>query len=149
MRYCALFLALGTLLGQWGCSQATEGPCDGLVYQEGGLSRSQYLPCARAIAAALDEAERGLDAHYNGSDKDGRREARSALRQVQTLLRKAGGHQKMLAGWADESLDDLNVDLWNAFSSYDAAVMVPNNPRDFDSGRRSHGSARSRLSGLY
>jgi len=149
MQYCPLVLVLCALLGQWGCSQATKGPCDGLVYEEGGLPRSQYLPCAREIVAALDQAERGLDAHYNKSDKDGRRQARSALRQAETLLRKAGGHQKMLAGWADDGLNDLNVDLWNAFSAYDAAAMVPTDERDFNNGRRSHGSARSSLSGLY
>ena len=149
MGYRPLFLVLPALLWQWGCSEAAKGPCDGLVYLESGLPRSQYLPCAREIMAALDQAERGLDAHYNRNDKDGRRQARSALRQAETLLRKAGGHQKMLAGWADEPLNDLNVDLWNAYFSYDAAVMVPNNPTDFNNGRRSHGSARNSLSLLY
>jgi len=146
MRRLLLFLIVLASLWLSACSQATSGPCDSLVYVDSGLPRSQYLPCASEIVAALDEAERGLDAHYNKNDENGKRQARSALRQAERLLTKAGGHQKMLAGWADDSLDDLNVDLWNAYFAYEAATMAPNNERDFSNGRRSHASASNQLS---
>jgi len=42
-----LLLSCGGPLGK-------KGPCDGLVYKEYGLSRTEYLPCAGEMIATMD-----------------------------------------------------------------------------------------------
>ena len=57
--------------------------------------------------------------------RDGKQrvEAQATLRELQTLLRKAGWRD-LLGGWSDHDLSSRNIDIWNSYVHYDAFFWV-------------------------
>lgn len=120
----ALYVVLsGVFLS--GCEKLEQekSACDGLVYKEYGLAREEYLPCAGEMIARLEEATLHLKATLEG-DKEARARGVKALRKVAALMKAAGGHQKLLGGWEDRSLNNLNIAIYNTYNAYDAVLRV-------------------------
>lgn len=105
---------------------ATEVPdtsaCRNLPQRKTGLSRSEYLPCAGEMIAALDELGEQSEAALRG-DLDARSEGRATLRRVTSLVHAAGG-RNLLERWKDAALTDLNVDISNSVTKYQAFYLV-------------------------
>jgi hypothetical protein len=100
----------------------SDSACRNLVYKEEGLSRSEYLPCAGEIVAALDELERQSEAASRG-DRKARADGRATLTRVNALMKAAGG-RNLLERWEDRALTNLNVSISNAVTHYAAFYMV-------------------------
>jgi hypothetical protein len=128
------------------CCGSRRTACDNLVYKEEGLTRTEYLPCAGAMIAALDKTEAQLAAYFGG-DQSARGQAVTELRRLQTLMKKAGG-QKLLAGWADESLNSMNVDIDNAAGNYELCLMPFHDPDQFSRGQRAHHAAKAQYENM-
>jgi hypothetical protein len=107
-----------------GCSQpvAESSACRNLVPTEAGLSRTEYLPCAGEMLAALDEVATHSQAAARG-DQKARVDGEAALGRVKSLMAAAGG-RLLLERWRDTALTDLNVDINNAVTKYEAFYMV-------------------------
>lgn len=107
-----------------GCADvvADSSACRRLEYKDGGVERSQYLPCVAEMMAALDDLDRHSKAALDG-DAQARTEGQAALRRVTALMSAAGGRQ-LLERWPDRTLTDLNVTISNAVTKYDAFYMV-------------------------
>ena len=101
---------------------ADSSACRKLEYKNGGVERAQYLPCAAEMVAALDDLDRQTKAALDG-DGQARSEGRATLRRVTALMAAAGGRQ-LLERWPDRHLTDLNVDISNAVSRYEAFYLV-------------------------
>jgi hypothetical protein len=140
----AATLALGVLLvtaaSLGGCSPGRSSACAHLGYREGGLTRDQYLPCVAEMLSTMDALDAQMDAVLNG-DKAARAKALIVYHRLGSQIRRAGG-RKLLERWQDESLNDLNVKLWNAYTGYQGAIAMPNQP-DADAARRNKDEARS------
>jgi len=124
------------------CSCNRKTPCDNLVYKEEGLTRTEFLPCAAEIIATMDKLDAQMDAVVKG-DKRARAEARAQYDDLRELIKKAGG-RNLVERWQDESLTRLNVRIWNAYTSYQGALLYPNDV-DANAARRSKEEAR----GIY
>ncbi len=98
--------------------------CRNLVYKDKdqGLTRQEYLPCAGEMVAVLDELEPRTRAALTGDSK-ARTEGEASLRQLQSLMRVAGG-RNLLERWNDRALTNLNVDINNAVTHYQAFYLV-------------------------
>ena len=96
--------------------------CRNLVYKDQGLTRTEYLPCAGEMMAVLDELEPQARAALKG-DSQARADGEASLRRLQSLMRVAGG-RNLLERWSDRALTDLNVDINNAVTHYQAFYMV-------------------------
>jgi hypothetical protein len=96
--------------------------CRNLVYKDQGLTRKEYLPCAGEMMAVLDELEPQARAALGGDGK-ARADGEASLHRVQSLMRVAGG-RNLLERWNDRALTDLNVDINNAVTHYQAFYMV-------------------------
>jgi hypothetical protein len=129
------------------CSGNRRTACDNLVYKEEGLTRRDYLPCAGAMIAALDKTEAQLAAYFGG-DASARGQAVTELRRLQALMEKAGG-RKMLAHWADESLNSMNVDIDNAAGNYELCLMPFHDPDQFRRGQRAHHVAKAEYQNMH
>jgi hypothetical protein len=107
-----------------GCSEAVAdtSACRNLVYKETGLSRKEYLPCAGEMIAALDELAPQSQAAWRG-DQKARSNGHATLRRLLGLMKAAGG-RNLLERWGDTALTDLNVDIHNAVTKYQAFYMV-------------------------
>lgn len=134
----AFFASLNAIL-LTACSGRRTTACDNLVYKEEGLTRTEFLPCAAEIIATMDKLDVHMDATLKG-DKRARAEARERYNELGVLIKKAGG-RNLLERWQDESLNRLNVRIWNAYSSYQGALMIPNDV-DTEAARRSKEEAR-------
>ena len=118
------FVAVGAVLAISCASPfGGAGPCDGLVYKEHGLNRLEYLPCAGEMIATMGRIRPELSAALAG-DRSAESRARNMLVNLSGLIKKAGG-RNLLERWEDQSLTSLNVDIWNAYSHYQAGLMVP------------------------
>jgi hypothetical protein len=106
------------------CSDAVpdSSACRNLVYKDQGLTRKEYLPCAGEMMAVLDELEPRTRAAFRGDSK-ARADGEASLHRLQSLMRVAGG-RNLLERWNDRSLTDLNVDINNAVTHYQAFYMV-------------------------
>src|SRR5262245_38728606 len=82
-------VALAFLLPGCGVSGSEPGACDRIADKRVWVSRSEYLPCAAEILAAMDSLRPLLDAVDRG-DAGARSEAQRQYRQLDTLMRKAG-----------------------------------------------------------
>ena len=133
-----VFIVTLTLLT--GCSGIHRSACDNLVYKEEGLTRTEFLPCAGEMLATMDKLDAQMDAVLKG-DKGARAEASRYYGELGGLIRKAG-ERNMLERWQDESLNRLNVRIWNAYSGYQGALLFPNDV-DAKGARRSKEEARS------
>jgi hypothetical protein len=124
------------------CSGGGRTACDNLVYKEQGLTRTEFLPCAAEMIKTMDKLDAHIDAILKG-DKRARAEARAQYHELGELIKKAGG-RNLVERWQDESLTRLNVRLWNAYTSYQGALLIPNEV-DANAARRSKEEAR----GIY
>ena len=98
-----------------------DSRCRNLVYKEDGLSRSEYLPCAGEIVAALDELRGQSEAAARG-DRRARADGETTLSRVNALMKAAGGRN--LLELEDRPLRSLNMRISNAVTSYTAFYMV-------------------------
>jgi hypothetical protein len=98
------------------CSGNRGTACDNLVYKEEGLTRSEFLPCAAEMITIIDKLDAHMDAVLKG-DERARAEARVQYDELGVLIKKAGG-RNLVGRWQDDSLNRLNVRIWNAYTSY-------------------------------
>jgi len=105
-----------------GAFAAKPTACDGLVYKEGGLTRAEYLPCATEMMATLDRLAPQIEKMLDG-DASARSDASVGVRELRTLLNKAGG-RNMLERWDDRALTSLNINISNTFHCHEACMMV-------------------------
>ncbi len=124
------------------CSDSRRTACDNLVYKEEGLTRTEFLPCAAEMISTMDKLDVHMDAILKG-DKGARAEAREQYNELGVLLKKAGG-RNLLERWQDESLNRLNLRIWNAYTSYQGALLIPNDV-DANAAKRSKEEAK----GIY
>ena len=124
VRGSILALAIASLASASACTEvvADGSACRTLEYKDGSVERSQYLPCASEMMAALDDLDRQTKAALDG-DAQARTDGQASLRKVTALLSAAGG-RKLLERWNDRQLTDLNVDINNAVTRYQAFYMV-------------------------
>ncbi|MGB2900116.1 MAG: hypothetical protein WBB89_12675 [Candidatus Acidiferrum sp.] len=92
------------------------------------------------MIATLDKLDAHMDAVLKG-DKRARAEALVQYHELGGLIKKAGG-RNLLERWQDESLNRLNLRIWNAYTSFQGALMIPNDV-DANAARRSKEEARS------
>ena len=106
------------------CTEAVAdtSACRGLEYKNGSVARAQYLPCVAEIIAVLDDLDRQSKAALDG-DQQARTEGQASLRRVMALMSVAGGRQ-LLERWDDTTLTELNLDMHNAVTKYQAFYMV-------------------------
>ena len=121
-RHALLFWSVPFLVCACSPSVPSDSGCRNLVYKEAGLSRSEYLPCAGEIVAALDELEQQSEAASRG-DRQARSDGRATLSRVRALMNAAGG-RNLLERWQDRALTTLNVGINNAVTHYEAFYMV-------------------------
>src|SRR5262245_66417632 len=93
---CSILLLLSA-----GCADgvSNDSKCRNLVYKEGGLSRTEYLPCAGEIVAALEVVDRTTGKALDG-DGRARSDGQAALDRTRALMRAAGG-RNLLERWQD------------------------------------------------
>lgn len=117
-------LACASIAAGAACTQvvAESSACRKLEYKNGSVPRTQYLPCAGEMMAALDDLDRQTRAALGG-DRQARSEGQATLSQVRALMSAAGGRQ-LLERWDDRVLTDLNVDISNAVTGYQAFYMI-------------------------
>lgn len=127
------------------CSGFRRTACDNLVYKEEGLTRTEYLPCAAEMIATMDKLDAQMDAVVKGN-KGARSEARAQYDHLNELIKKAGG-RNLVERWQDESLNRLNMRIWNAYTSYQGALLYPNDV-DANAARQSKEEAKSIYEGL-
>jgi hypothetical protein len=96
--------------------------CRNLTYTKAGLSRSEYLPCAGEMIAALDDVAVQSNAAFKG-EQDARSKGQASLGKAKALFSQAGG-RNLLERWDDRGLMDLNVTINNAITGYSAFYMV-------------------------
>ncbi len=133
----ALFPSL-ILIVLTACSGNRRTACDNLVYKEEGLTRTEFLPCAAEMIVTMDKLDAHMDAVLKGNK---RAEARAQYDELAELIKKAGG-RNLVERWQDESLTRLNVRIWNAYTSYQGALLYPNDV-DANAARRSKEEARA------
>jgi len=123
-RYIAAVIASVSMAAGIGCTQviAESSACRNLPYKDGEVPRAQYVPCVGEIVTALEELDRQTEAALAG-DKQARADGQTTLRRVIALMNAAGGRQ-LLERWNDRTLMDLNVDMHNAVSHYQAFYLV-------------------------
>ena len=138
--YSGASVLLVTAASLVGCAPGGSSTCDHLVYKEGGLTRDQYLPCVAAMLSTMDALDEQMQAVLNG-DKVARARALVLYHRLGSQIRQAGG-RRLLERWQDESLNDLNMKLMNAYAGYQGAIAIPNEP-DAGSASRSKDEARS------
>lgn len=117
----------------------TTSACDDLEYSSVGLTREEYIPCVGEIMMVMDELRAQLEESFAG-EKEAHSRARRTYRKLKVLIKKAGG-RNLVEGWEDSHLNELNINLMNAYSSYGAAILARTRS-DFENARRSHDEAR-------
>ena len=117
---CSFMLLLSA-----GCTGGVPGDsaCRNLVYKESGLSRSEYLPCAGEMIAALDVVDPKTREALEGNGR-ARSEGLAALNRVHALMAAAGGRRNLLERWQDQSLTEMNLTISNAVTHYEAFYML-------------------------
>jgi hypothetical protein len=115
-------LLLAAAASACGSDVPSNSACRNLPYTDGGVSREVYLPCAGEMMAALDRLAGQTDAVLRG-DSDARSEGQAQLRRLLALMAVAGGRQ-LLERWDDRTLTDLNVDINNCVTHYQAFYML-------------------------
>ena len=116
---CSLFLTA--------CGRLTGNPCSGLSYGERGPSREKYLPCAAAMLDRMGQVDAGLVKLSEGDEK-GRHEALQSMSELQSLIKAAGGLNKLRATWADNDLNQLNYNLAGAYEFYHLETFAQGHP---------------------
>lgn len=121
-RGAQILCVISFIFAACGSDVPNNSGCLNLVYKEQGLSRSEYLPCAGEMVAALDEVAQQSQAAARG-DRQARSDGQAALARVNALMSAAGG-RNLLERWQDRSLTDLNLKISNAVTHYQAFYMV-------------------------
>ena len=123
-RILGLVVCLSVLPGTVACTQlvAETSACRNLAYKDGEVARAEYLPCAGEQLAALDDLDRQTEAALGG-DKQARADGQATLRRASALREAAGGRQ-LLERWNDRALTNLNMDIHNALTHYEAFYLV-------------------------
>ncbi len=121
--FCIVALCVSATFAT-GCGEsvAADSACGNLEYGEAGPTRKEYLPCAGEMIATLDELAPQSQAALRG-DQRARSDGQATLRRLQALMSAAGG-RKLLERWKDRALTDLNMDIQNASTKYQAFYMV-------------------------
>jgi len=117
-----MFLLSLPLAAACGVAADSTSACEGLVYEKSGLPRAKYLPCAGEMVATLDRLAPQIENMLKG-DEASRFDARTNVRELRNLLKKAGG-RNLLERWNDSALTSLNVDIWNTYTHHEACMMV-------------------------
>src|SRR5437773_1035284 len=133
------------ILSLTGCSRGGSGACMHLVYGAGGLTRAQYLPCVHEMLLTMDALDETMEPLLGG-DQRALRRARALYARLDDQIREAGG-RNLIEGWEDESLNRLNIKLWNAYTSYQGVMAIPNR-QDAETARGSKEEARNIYEGL-
>jgi hypothetical protein len=116
-RYPLILCVISATLTACGSSVPGDSNCRNLVYREsGGLSRTEYLPCASEIVGGLDELARLSDLAVRGN-RQARFDGQATLGRVNALMASAGG-RNLLERWDDRALTDLNMKIHNAVTHY-------------------------------
>ena len=118
---CAVFSGL-PMVAACGGLAGDKTACDGLVYKESGLARTEYVPCAGEMMATLDQLDTQIE-HMIACDENERSEAQTSVRKLGSLMKKAGG-RNLLEKWDDRALTSLNIDISNAHGHHQACMMV-------------------------
>jgi hypothetical protein len=122
-RYPLILCVISATLTACGSSVPGDSNCRNLVYRvSGGLSRTEYLPCASEIVGGLDELARLSDLAVRGN-RQARFDGQATLGRVNALMASAGG-RNLLERWDDRALTDLNMKIHNAVTHYEAFYMV-------------------------
>jgi hypothetical protein len=125
-RAVALALGCASLAAAAACTAAgavaETSACRNLEYKNGSVARAQYLPCAAEMISVLDDLDRQSKAALDG-DQQARAEGQTSLRRLMALMSAAGGLQ-LLERWEDRALTDLNLDISNAATKYQAFYMI-------------------------
>jgi hypothetical protein len=123
-RVAAALVCLSTT-GALACTPvvADSSACRNLVYTDGGVARAAYVPCAGEMIAGLEELDRQTKAALGG-DRQARSEGQATVGRVMALMKAAGG-MRLLDRWNDKSLTELNLNIHNAVTHYQAFYMVP------------------------
>jgi len=120
-RYGSAFLVIA-LCSACAESVPSSSACRNLVYKDTGLSRAEYLPCAGEMIAALDDVASQSEKAFSG-DRQARADGEAALGRLRALMNAAGG-RNLLERWRDAALTDMNLDISNAVTHYEAFYMV-------------------------
>lgn len=128
-----------------GCSAPRSKACAGMVYEESGLSREQFRPCAAEMVKQLDRAHGAVTTMADKSQPiaartGARAECLTATGDLTSLLRDAGGSNKLLAGWSDRRLNKFNWDVISARDYY--SMVCYYGPKVFDQPRTPFSSTR-------
>jgi hypothetical protein len=108
-----------------GVMAGKKSACDGLVYKESGLTRAEYLPCLSEMFDTLDRLAPQVDAMLAG-DKQGRADAVDTFRELQTLIKKAGGRNMTWEDWDDRALTRLNHRIRDIAGQYEVCLRYTN-----------------------
>jgi len=140
-RFCQMRRIAAALLIASTCISCTapKTACDGLTYTAYGLGRKEYLPCAGQILDSMNRLRPQLEATVRG-DKKARGKAWAEHATLKNLVSKAG-ERNLVERWEDEDLNRLNLQIWNAYTSYGAVLMFPNGT-DLTAAEESHDQAR-------
>ncbi|HET7695822.1 MAG TPA: hypothetical protein VFK57_08955 [Vicinamibacterales bacterium] len=124
LRRTFLGIALASLAAAAACAEvvADNSACRNLEYKDGSVERAKYLPCAAEMIATLEDLDRQSKAALDG-DAQARAQGQAALRRLRGLVSAAGGRQ-LLERWPDRPLTDLNLDISNALTKYEAFYML-------------------------
>lgn len=147
MRLClaSCFLAVFAGCGR----EAEESPCAGLVYSEGGLTREQFAPCAKAMVGKLDTilAQTAVVMDKNQPKRERMAARGTCLAEISSLARlmkQAGGGDKLFRmSWADTSLNRFNIDVETARSVYMQYCYYAQPEMPYNGMEQSHAAARS------
>jgi len=126
IRIAAAVCAFCTLLIV-GCDRLTSNPCSGLSNGEREPAKEKYLPCAAAMLDRMGQIDAGLVKLSEG-DEEGRHEALENMAELQSLIKAAGGLNKLRATWADNDLNQLNYNLVSAYEFYQLETFAQGHP---------------------
>ena len=123
---CAVALTVAAVCSV-GCSdtvQATSA-CSNVENNTLSVTRSEFLPCASELIAALEGLVPVTQASMKGS-KQARLDGEAALRHLMPMLDQAGG-DRLLVRSSDAELSDLRAEIHNTLTKYRAfyALTIP------------------------
>jgi hypothetical protein len=128
-RQRILAAACSTLCGLvlTACGSLTGTPCSGLEYDEHGPAREKYLPCADAMLEAMSRLDRGLEKTAAGDDQ-GRAETLRVWSELRSLMKQAGGMNRLRGPWTDNQLSAMNEGICGAYEVYAIEIFALGHP---------------------
>jgi hypothetical protein len=122
----ASFCTLCTLL-LCACGPLASNSCGGFSYDERGPARAKYLPCADAMLETMSRLDRGFEKTAAGDDQ-GRAETLQAWAELRSLIKQAGGLNRLRGPWEDSQLTAMNTGICNAYEVYYIEIYALANP---------------------